>query len=177
MAFNGAATITQGIDVTSFIVTDSSTGADAGLTGRRIYLYLSDGSTLTPPGSATPYINWPLVSGIGDVITLTGILAKDYSINITVLWISSAPLSPPSTYTFATLKTFTGNIQLFAYGLTQMQAGNPLLVNDNGYFPNKSKLRVLIEDAIDCQNYNDQYNSQLSLNEAYKLQVNAKSYF
>lgn len=177
MAFNGAFSISQGTDTKSFSLTDASTGTDAGLTGRRIYLYLSDGSTLTPTGSSTPYINWPIVSGIGDVITLTGILQKDYSINVNVVWISSSPLPPPSTYTLSILKTFTANIQLFAYGLTQLQAGNPLLVNDNGYFPNKSKLRVLIEDAIDCETFNDQYNSQLSLNAAYALQVNAKCYF
>lgn len=177
MSFNGAASISQGVDPTSFSVTDTSTGSDTNLTTRQIFLYLSDGSTLTPPGSATPYIPWPIVSGIGDVINLTGILQRDYSINAVVLWVSSSPLSPPSTYTYSVLKTFIGNIQLFAYGLTQLQAGNPLLVNDNGYFPNKSKLRVLIEDAIDCETYNDQYNSQLSLNAAYKLQVNQKSYF
>lgn len=177
MAFNGAFSISQGVDPTSFSLTDTSTGADGGLTGRRIYLYKSDGTTLVPTGSSTTYINWPLVSGIGDVINLTGILAKDYSLNITVVWVSSSPLSPPSTYTLAILKTFTGNIQLFAYGLTQLQAGNPLLVNDCGYFPNKSKLRVLIDDAINCETFNDQYNSQLSLNAAYALQVNAKSYF
>lgn len=177
MSFSGHFSISQGIDVQSFSLTDDSTGSDPNLTGRRIYLYLSDGSTLTPVGSSTPYINWPLVSGIGDVITLTGILMKDYSINVTVVWISSSPLSPPSTYTLAILNTFTGNIRLFSYGLTQLQAGNPLLINDNGYFPNKSKLRVLIEDAEDAETYNDQYNSQLSLNAAYALQVNAKSYF
>jgi len=177
MSFVGQFSISQGTDVQSFSLTDTSIGADANLTGRKIYLYLSDGTTLVPAGSSTPYINWPLVAGIGDVINLTGILKKDYAINATIVWASSSPLAPPSVYTYALLKTFTGNIQLFAYGLTQLQAGNPLLVNDNGYFPNKSKLRVLIEDAIDCETFNDQYNSQLSLNAAYALQVNAKSYF
>lgn len=177
MSFNGAASISQGVDPTSFSLTDTSTGSDTNLTIRQIFLYLSDGSTLTPPGSSTPYILWPISAGIGDVINLTGILKRDYSINVTVLWVSSSPLAPPSTYIFSTLKTFIGNISLFAYGLTQLQAGNPNLVNDNNYFPNKSKLRVLIEDAIDAATYKDQYNSQLSLNAAYKMQVNAKYLF
>lgn len=177
MSFNAAFSVSQGVDPKSFSLTDTSTGTDGNLTGRRITLYMADGTPLTPAGSSTPYILWPIVAGIGDVIALTGILPRDYALNISVSWISSSPLPGPSSYIYSLLKTFTANIQLFAYGLTQLQAGNPLLVNDNGYFPNKSKLRVLIEDAIDSATYNDQYTSQKSLDAAYALQINAKSYF
>jgi len=177
MSFNGAFTLSQGTDPTSFSLTDTSTGSDPSLTDRRVYLYLADGTTLTPEGSSTAYIDWPIVSGIGDVFDLTGILQRDYSINISVQWISSSPLPDPSTYTANQLYTFTANLLSFCLGLTQIQSGNPILINDNGYFPNRNKLRVFIDDAINCNTYNDQFNAQRSLDDAYKMQQNQKAYF
>jgi len=177
MAFNGAASVSQGVDPTSFSIEDVSTGSDAGITGRRVYLYLSDGSTLTPSGSSTTYIDWPIVSGIGDVLTLTGILNRDYSLNVQVQWISSSPLPSPSTYLFSVLTTFTANLRLFLYTLTQLQAGNPLLIEDNDWFENKSKVNQLVEDADNATLYNDQYNAQLALNAAYKYYQNGNTYF
>ena|ERR1700743_1405646 len=177
MSFVGSFSISQGIDPTSFSLTDTSVGTDANLTNRQIYLYMADGTTLTPKGSSTPYIPWPIVSGIGDVLNLNNILPRDYSLNIQGIWISSSPLPSPSSYTYSQLNTFTANIRTFAYYLTQEISANPNLLNDNGFFPNKSKLRVLIEDAIDCNEFNDQSNAQKSLDAAYKMQQNQKSLF
>lgn len=177
MSFNGSFIVTQGVDPSGFSLTDNSVGTDAGITTRRVSLLLADGTPLTPAGSSTPYILWPIVSGIGDVLTLTGILPKDYSLNISVLWVSSAPLSPPSTYTYNQLNTFTANLRIFSYFLTQEISANANLLNDNGFFPNKSKLRVLIDDAVECNTFNDQSNAQKSLDAAYKMQQNQKSYF
>lgn len=175
MSFNGLFTISQGTDTTSFTITDASTGSDPNLTGRRVYLFLSDGTTLTPEGSSTDYIDWPLVAGA--TLTLTGILSRDYSLNIQVQWLSSSPLPSPSTYIFSELNTFTENSMLFEYGLTQMQAGNPLLIEDNNWFANRIKLSVFVNDAQLSESFNDQYNSQLSLNAAYKMQQNANTLF
>ena len=175
MAFNGLFTIDQGTDPTSFSLNDVSTGSDPGLTGRRIYLFLYDGTTLVPSGTSTDYIDWPLSDR--STKTLTGILQKDYSINIEVQWISSSPLAPPSTYVYNILQTFTDNLRLFSYGLTQMQASNPLLPSDNDWYYNKMKLRLFIEDADETTEFNDQINAQLSLNSGYKLEVNKNAYF
>lgn len=177
MSFVGSFSISQGIDPTSFSLTDTSAGTDPDITSRQVFLYLSDGTTLIPPGSSTPYILWPIVNGIGDVLNLVGILERDYSLNIQSNWISSSPLAPPSVYTDSELFTFTGNISVFAYFLTQEISANPNLINDNGFFPNKSKLRVLIEDAINCNEFNDQSNAQKSLDAAYKMQQNQKALF
>lgn len=175
MAFNGLFTISQGTDATTFSIQDTSTGSDPNITDRRIFLNLYDGTTLTPPNNGTPYIDWPLSDGSS--ITLTGILPRDYAINIVVQWISSNPLAPPSTYTFTLLNDFVANTKLFAYGLSEMQSGNPLLINDNGYFQNKSKLLVLIQDSLDAVAYNDQTTAQLCLNDAYDFIQNQKTFF
>ena len=111
------------------------------------------------------------------MIALTGILSRDFSLNIEVQWISSAPLGPPSTYTEYELYTFTDNLLLFSLGLSQLQSGNPLIISDNGYFANRDKLRVLIDDAGNATTYNDQFTAQASLNQAYVMQQNQNAYF
>jgi hypothetical protein len=173
MAFNGSVSAVQSIDGLTLTITDTSVGADANLTGRRVYLNLADGTTLIPTGNTTAYINWP----IGNGPLVLPILTRDYAININPQWISSSPLPSPSTYTFFLLKAFTQNLELFDYGLTQKMSANPLLVNDNRFFPNKELLRQFIDNAINTITYNDQYNSQLNLNAGYKLQQNQTTYF
>lgn len=76
MAFNGSFQISQTSDVTSFIITDNSTGSDPNLTGRTISLFLADGSLL---GGST--IDWPI--GEGSIKTIS-LLTRDYSLNIKV---------------------------------------------------------------------------------------------
>jgi hypothetical protein len=174
MAFNGAFSISQGTDPTSFTLTDVSAGSDTNLTDRKIYLNLSDGTTLVPPNSANSFIDWPIGNG---PITLTGILKQDYSINVQVVWVSSSPLSSPSTYVQFQLKTFTANLELFDYTLTQQMAGNKLLASDNNFLPNKELLRLYIDNANGATTFNDQYNAQLNLNAGTNMQVNQNTFF
>jgi hypothetical protein len=174
MSFQGAFTISQGTDASSFTLTDTSVGSDPNLTDRKIYLNKVDGTTLVPPNSATTFIDWPIASG---PITLTGILNQDYSLNIQVVWVSSAPLPSPSTYVQFQLKTFTGNLELFDYTLTQQMAGNKLLASDNNYLPNKELLRLYIDNANGATSFNDQYNAQLNLNAGTNMQVNQNTFF
>lgn len=173
MAFNGAFTISQGTDPKSFVITDTSTGTDVNLTARKIYLYLADGTTLVPSGSANAWIDWPIANG---PITIS-LLTKDYSLNIEIVWVSSSQLPSPSTYLQFQLKTFTANLELFDYGLTQMMADNNLLVTDGKFFLNKELLRLFIDDATNATTYNDQYNAQLNLDAGYNLQQNQSTNF
>lgn len=168
MSFNGNYSVTLGPTPLGFILTDTSSGSDPNLTDRRVTLYLSDGTTLVPLNNGTPYIDWPIGNG---PLTIS-LLTKDYSININVQWISSAPLSSPSTYTLSQLYTFTGNLQQFDYGLTQMMAANKLLAQDGNFLNNKELLQLYIENAINATLYNDQFNAQDNLNAAYELQLN-----
>lgn len=176
MSFNGAFSVSQGTDATSFTLTDVSTGSDTNLTDRKIYLniVLSNSATLVPPNNGNAWIDWPIAAG---PITLTGILNQDYSINIQVVWVSSSPLPSPSTYVQFQLKTFTGNLELFDYTLTQQMAGNKLLASDNNYLPNKELLRLYIDNANGATSFNDQFNAQLNLNAGYNMQVNQNTFF
>lgn len=169
MAFNGSFQISQTSDVTSFIITDNSTGSDPNLTGRTISLFLADGSLL---GGST--IDWPI--GEGSIKTIS-LLTRDYSLNIKVDWTSSSPLPPPSTYTLTALYTFTGNTITFIYGLIQQLAALPNLQNDTNYYTNLSKIQTFVDGANTAGSYDDQSNSQFQLDLAYEMILNEAKYF
>lgn len=167
MSFTGSATVSQGSDVSKFTITDTSTGSDTNITTRTVSLVKYDGSSVP--------LSWPLSAG--STLVVSGQLAQDWSYNIIIQWISSSPI-PGSTYTFSLLKTFTGNSELFYAGLTQLQVANKNLVNTNNYFTNKSKLRTLIDDAIQATIIlGDIYLAQTSLNDANEMIVNQNYYF
>ncbi len=169
MAFNGNFSVSQGVDVQSFTLTDTSTGSDVNLTGRTIYLYLADGTLLG--GGA---INWPLSDG--STKTLTGYLPKDYSLNILVTWQSSAPIGG-STYSKAEVVTFTGNSNAFAYGLLQQIAATQSLTSDNDFEANFAILNSEILNAGRASTYGNQGNAQQCLDRIYNMIIKQQFYF
>ncbi len=174
MAFTASFSVSQGGNANNIVLTDTSSGgSDPNLTGRKIYLTKADGTFLTQTGSSTDYIDWPIANSS---ITLVGILDKDYSLNIVVNWESSNPIVG-ATYTYSVLYTFTALLELFYYSLTRMQTSNPLLIYDNNYFANKSKLRTYIDSAVNATTYSDQYAAQGSLDKAYDLKDNETTFF
>lgn len=127
MSFTGNFTAAQQADNTDVLFTDTSTGADANLTDRRIYPYNAAGALVLPAGNTLGYIDWPLP--LATPLTVANLLPKDYALNINVVWISSAPIGG-STYSVTTLYGFTGNTQQFIYQLLQDLSANNLLKND-----------------------------------------------
>jgi hypothetical protein len=174
MAFDGNFSVVQ-TSVTSFIITDTSTGSDANLTGRRVYLYLSDGSTLTAPGSSTNYIDWPIADGATITISL---LTTDLAINIRVDWISSDP-DPAGTYTKTTPTAFSFYNKTFLYGLSQeQQAALPTIITRNGFIANKLQMWGYVLEAINCiEVAGDIGNSQACLNSANNMRNHSNQYF
>lgn len=174
MAFNGAFTISQGVDPQSFTITDSSIGSDVNLTDRKVYLNKIDGTTLIPSGTTTTFIDWPIANG---PLVLTGILTKDFSLSIEVDWVSSSPLPSPSTYTSTQLITFTGNTNTFIYSLIQQLAAKDNLSNDTNFYDNLSKIQTEVDGAVMATTYGDQAGSQSCLDRAYYLQINQSLFF
>lgn len=167
--FSGDFSISQGLDVTSFTIQDTSTGSDPNLTGRTISLYLVDNSLLG--GSI---INWPLSDGSTKLIS--GLLQKDYSLNISVQWSSSSPISG-STYSKSHIITFTGNSNQFAYGLLQQIAANQAITNDNGFLYNLFLINSDINNANRANTFLDQASAQDALNRIYYKIVNKNLFF
>lgn len=169
MAFAGDFSVSQGVDVQSFTITDTSTGSDPNLTGRIISLGLVDNQLLG--GGA---ISWPLSDGSSKLIS--GLLSRDFSINIGVVWASSSPI-PGSTYTKNHIITFTGNSNLFAYGLLQQIAANQSITNDNEFLYNLFFINSDIQNADRATSFLDQGSAQSALDRIYYKIVNQNLFF
>lgn len=169
MAFAGDFSVSQGIDVQSFSLTDTSTGSDPALTGRTISLFLVDNQLL---GGST--ISWPLTDG--STKTISGLLLRDYSLNISVTWQSSSPI-PGSTYSKSHLVTFTGNSNQFAYGLLQQIAATQGITNDKEFMYNLFLVNSDISNADRATDFLDQGSAQAALDRIYYKIVNQNFFF
>lgn len=158
-------------------ITDLSTGSDSRIVTRRIYIKKPDGSYIVPSGTTTDYILWdyPNMSISLDVLT------KDTACEVTVEWLDSIPsptVDPIVLYNKVILYGFTEYSEMFDYQLTQMLTANPLLINDNDYFPNKMDLRVSIDSGNQAIIYaQDLYAAQQCYDRATNLRLNSQYYF
>lgn len=153
------------------VFTDTSTGSDGAITSRRIYMAKVDGSFLVPSGTSTQYIVWPYI----DTQITVDDLDKDYALLITVEWLD---VSNNILYSKQLLLAFTIYNETFDYYLTQMMAANPLLVNDNNFFTQKSALRTYIDAGNQALTLaSDQENAQLCYDQATNLRTSSQYYF
>lgn len=165
-------TATQNIGSPEIIVlNDTSTGADALVTQRRIYLNTAEGTTITPAGVTTAYINWP----IADLAISLAVLNTDYSLNINVLWLD---VNGVMLYTRTVLYCFSLYAEEFYYSLTQDQTGVPNIISGSTYYTNKMILRVEIDSANQAVSIGgDIYSSQSALDRANYMVANQNTYF
>lgn len=174
MAFNAAYTAVQQIDDSSVLFTDTSTGSDGGLTERRIYPYKADGTLLLPADNTTGYVLWPIANS---AITVD-LLPKDYALFITVVWISSSPLPPPSTYTATTLYGFTGYTTNFLYSLIQQISANQSILRDTNFMQNMFNLsQEIINCNLSVNPKQSILNAQSALDRAQYLITNSDKFF
>lgn len=150
---------------------DTSTGTDVAVDSRRVYLTKSDGTYLVPQGTSTDYIDWSYAVSFIDI----DVLDRDYALDITVQWLNSANVVLyTKVYSFA----FTTYSNFFHYYLTQTQASQPNIINDNNFWYNKLKLLVNIKDAENAIAYgSDIGNAQLALNNAFFLMNNQNLFY
>ena len=69
-------------------VTDTSTGSDANILGRRVYLRKDDGTYLVPNGTTTDFIAWDIFNSFIDI----DVLNIDYALEVKVDWIDDSDL-------------------------------------------------------------------------------------
>jgi len=125
------------------IITDTSTGSDVDIVERAVYLVDYQGNYVVPTGTTTDYVLWPLAQSSISI----NCLEQDTALTVTVNWVDSTGVT---LYTKTILSGFTLYNETFYYSLTQGQAavGNPsYILQDNQFFQNKSKLRVLIDSG------------------------------
>lgn len=139
MSFNASFSIAVTSDPSAIVLTDNSTGSDTNLTDRTINLFKTDNSQLVAA------IDWP----IGESSITINPLDKDYALNVSVVWTSSSPLPPPSTYTKSIIYAFVGYGEAYTNTLLQFLATNQQMVNDQSWYAN---FQILILEIQNAQN-------------------------
>lgn len=114
MSYVQGFTVALSSNAATLTYTDTSTGTDASIASRRIYMQKFDGTYLVPTGTSTDYVVWALSDG--STKTLTSILSQDEALNITVQWLD---VSNTVLYSKTVLYNFSGYAKIFFYQLTQ----------------------------------------------------------
>lgn len=169
MSFIAAFTINSLITPGGFTIVDSSSGTDSNLTGRTISLIQADGSLL---GGST--INWPLSDGNSKTLN---VLNVDYCLLILVVWSSSSPLPPPSTYSSSGLFNFVGNSRAFEDQQIGAIQSNPNIVQDTEFFTSLGILQTNIDCSIQAASTGQQSSAQAALNRIQNMIVNQSKFF
>jgi hypothetical protein len=152
-------------------ITDTSTGSDAAITQRRVYLQTSTGTYLVESGTTTDYEEW----AYADSVINLDVLLKDYALALTVQWLD---VDDVVLYELEDqLYLFYQYTDEFYYGLIQNQASVPPIVADVSYFRNVMVLKTYIDQAISATTYNDIAAAQNALNRAYFMMQNQNQYF
>ena len=177
MAFTGSFEVTQTSDITSLVVTDTSSYSSEGqgtFSGRRIYLYEVDGTTIVPSGTTTTYIDFPFSDGSSK--TIVGVLNTDYSLLINVVWISNNP-QPGSTYTAQSVETFLNYLYAFFAGQISTLSDNPNIERDTNWWDSMLQLIVNISCAEQATNDEQQFSAQSAINRGLYLKNNSQFFF
>lgn len=172
MAFVPLFTVSQPIGAPSNVtLSDVSTGSDVDIVGRKVYISTWNGSYLVESGVSTDYETWLLA----DTSITLNLLPYDEAVRIVVEWISVTNVVLYDKVGYYGLVQFN---EEFDYGLTQNVAANPLLINDNSFWMNKLKLRILIESGNNAiENVSDIYSAQQCYNLATELRNESQYYF
>lgn len=152
-------------------ITAVVTGTDAAVTQRRVYLQTNRGEFLVPSGTSTEYTQWIISASSVDIDCLD----KDYGLRILVQWLSVTNVVLYDSEQFVGLTLYN---ESFDYLTTQLMASNKLLINDNNFWPNKSKLRTLIDAGNNAISFaSDLDNAQSCYDDATDLRVGSQYLF
>lgn len=172
MSFSPAFTVSQSAATPNIIVLqDTSTGVDASITQRRIYITDNEGAYIVPSGTSTDYIVWPLAT---NPISLN-VLTQDTAANIFVEWLDVSN---------TVLYDDDNDYPLIEYGkqfyfyLIQQLALNPSTYQDSNYASNLALFWTYIIGAINAINIGSSLSaSQALMNKETDMQNNQSKYF
>lgn len=156
------------------LFTDTSTGSDVLAVSRRIYVSDTNGDFIVEAGSALEYSAWayPLATPI----TLDLFPTSDKAVKIVVQWLNVSNVVLYD-YTIDAIG-FTEWNEEFLYGQTQLMTANPLLINDNNFWNNYTKVRTLIDAGNKAILFaSDLYNAQLCYDAATTIRDESQYYF
>lgn len=174
MALSQLFSISQTIGFPSkIILTDSSTGTDAAVVKRRVYITDKDGNYIVVSGTTTDYEEWDDFPAT-TTITLD-LLTSDKAVNVRCDWLNTANTV---LYTLTLLRDFTLYAKTYYFSLIKAQSSNPKLKDSANYYQNFIKLLVSIKEADDSVLLlSDISSSQAALNRANTLISSPSNFF
>lgn len=149
------------------LLTDTSTGSDVAVVDRQILLYNSAGNLVVAA------IDWPIANSSINISPLVA----DIALNVQIDWNNSGGVP---IYTKSQLFAAVQYAEQFFYSLTQQQAAttNLNILNDFPYYTNKSKLRTLIDSAVQAIMVGaDIFSSQFCISIYQQMLNNPNLYF
>ena len=150
------------------ILDDTSTGTDAAITTRRVYMQKSDGTYLVESGTTTNYEVWSLATG--NTISFN-VLDKDYALNITVEWRDNSNTLYNKTITYC----FSTYAKIYNTKLSKAQVSAPERLDGDNWLSTKFALNTYIRAADDAISLGAGITiAQLSLNKAKYIIDNPK---
>ena len=168
MSFVPEFTVTPSILPSTFTLVDESTGGSSGAATRQILIYQANGNLLVPA------INFPIVSGTGDSITISP-LTQDIAVNIVIQWLDG---SGNVLYSANVIWAFVQYTLLFLYQLTESQSSTPNITQDTNYYNNKMALFTEVQSALNAINVGvDLAGAQNCINRALNFTTNSQLYF
>ncbi len=140
--------------------TDTSSGSDVTITGRRIYVVLANGNWLTTGGvesTTEAYITW----AIGDVSTTIDLIRQSTVANVNVKWVDSGGVTVEQKTTLTEWNLYD---YLFAFELWQSQTATPTIIQDKNYYSNFFIFLTNLWNAENCVSVgNDIYSANAAL--------------
>lgn len=151
------------------ILSDTSSGTDGAVVGKRVYITNALGQYITPTGNTTNYIIWSL----SDSTIPINILTEDTACYIFVEWVNS---DGTALYTDSNTFCFSEYNKQFAYSLVQGLVP-PVTLNTN-YSSALASLWVSIKGAINAIEFaSDIQASQNCLNQGTYLRLNQQYFY
>ena len=174
MSYIASFTATQYVSVPNLIVfNDTSTGTDAAIKSRRVYMQQSNGAYLVESGVTPPdYEVWSLA--VGNTISYN-VLNKDYALNITVQWLG---ITDNILYSSTVSYGFSTYAKIYNTKLSKAQVSSPSLLDGDNWLSTKFALNTYIKAADDAISLGAGIAiAQLSLNKAKFIIDNPKLVF
>ena len=124
----------------AILLTDTSTGSDAAVVSRNVFLITNNQAYLVATGTTTNYTVWLLANATIQINALD----KDYALQVTVNWVNSAG---STLYTKTILSNFNNYSSAFEYSLVFDEAAGLASLNSANWLSSRMKLRLAIDDA------------------------------
>lgn len=157
----------------SVLFADTSSGSDGAVTTRRLYISDETGAFIVPTGISTQYSVWALP--LSTTLTLS-LFSEASAVKIVAQWLN---VSGTVLYDYTIAASgFTQYLEEFLYGKVQLMSQNPLLINDNNFWKNYSKVRTLTDAGNQALlQASDLYNAQQCYEAATEIMDNAQYLF